>query len=88
MVDYQKQTGATLACSSSVAARLNTLAFEPMFLSRVHEATWEAPDAEMRKLARRACGTHAQFHVGSSHGLELVFRGQGEAARLVVPRVY
>ena len=41
----------------------------------------------MRKLVRRARGTHAEFHVGSRHGLELVFRGQGEAARLVVPRV-
>ena len=42
----------------------------------------------MQKIVRRAHGTHAQFHVGSRHGLELVFRGQGEAARLVVLRVY
>ena len=40
----------------------------------------------MQKLVRRSRGTHAEFHVGSRHGLELVFRGQGEAARLVVPR--
>ena len=41
----------------------------------------------MRVPVRRARGTHAEFHVGSRHGLKLVFRGQGEAARLVVPRV-
>ena len=41
----------------------------------------------MRKLARRAHGTHAMFHVGTRHGFELVFRGKGEAARLVVPRI-
>ena len=41
----------------------------------------------MRKLVRRALGTHEQFHVGSRHGLELVFRGQGEAARLVVSQL-
>ena len=41
----------------------------------------------MWKLVKRARGTDAEFHVGSRHGLELVFRGQGEAARLVVPRV-
>ena len=76
MADYHEQAGGTLACSSSVAARLNTLAVEPTFLSRVHEATWQAPDTEMRKLVRRACGSHAQFHVGSMHGLELVFRAQ------------
>ena len=86
MADHHEQTSATLA-RSSVAARLNTLAVEPTFLTRVHEATWQAPDAEMRKLVRRARGDHAQFHVGTRHGLELVFRGQGEAARLVVPRV-
>ena len=42
----------------------------------------------MRKLVRRARGTHAELHVGSRHGLELVFRGKGEAARLVVPMMY
>ena len=42
----------------------------------------------MFKLVRRARGDHAEFHVGSRHALELVFRGQGEAARLVVPGVY
>ena len=79
---------AILASSSSVVARLSTLAIEPTFLARVHEATWQTPDAEMQKLVRRAHETHVQFHVGSRHGLELVFRGPGEAARLVVPWMY
>ena len=87
MAYHHKQVGAMLVSSSSVVARLNTLAVEPTFLVRVHEATWQAPNAEMRKLVRRACGAYAQFHVGSRHGLELVVRGQGEAARLMVPRV-
>ena len=87
MADHHEQVGATLACSSSEVTRLNTLAVESMFLARVHEATWQAPDTEMQKLVRRARGTHAHFHVGSRQGLELVLRGQGEAARFVVPRV-
>ena len=87
MADHHKQREATLAFRSDVIARLGTLAVEPTFLARVHEATWQTSDAEMRKLVRRARGTHAELHVGSRHGLELVFRGQGEAARLVVPRV-
>ena len=81
------QAGATLECSSNVAARLNTLIVELMFLTRVHKATWQAPDAEMWKLVRRAHDICAQFHLRSRHKLELVFRGQGEAAKLVVPRV-
>ena len=48
---------------------------EPTFLARVHEAMWQASDAEMRKLARRARGTHAMFHVGTRHGFEFIFRG-------------
>ena len=75
VADYHKQREATLASRNKVVARLGTLAVEPTFLARVHEATWKDPDAEMRKLVRRARGTHAQFHVGSRHGLELVFRG-------------
>ena len=86
MADHHEQAGAMLAHSSSIAARLNTLAIEPTFLSRVHKATWQAPDTEMQKLVRRVHGAHAQFYVGSRHGPELVFRGQGEAARLVMPR--
>ena len=55
-------------------------------MARVHEAMWQASDAEMRNLVRRARGTHAMFHVGTRHGFEFIFRGQGEAARLVVPK--
>ena len=36
---------------------------EPTFLARVADATWQNADVEMRKLARRARGSHAQFHV-------------------------
>ena len=75
MTDLQKQVGATLAHHSSAAAKLKTLAVEPTFLTKVHKATRQAPDAKMLKLVRRARGTHAQFLVGSRHGLELVFRG-------------
>ena len=88
VADHYKQDRTTLERSSSIVAKLNTLDVEPTFLARVHKATWQSPDAEMRKIVRRAPGTHAQFHVGSRHELEQVFRGQGEAARLVVPRVY
>ena len=70
VADHHKQGKAMLATSSNVIARLSTLAIEPTFLTRVHEATWQTPDAEMRKLVRRARGTRAQFHVGSRHGLE------------------
>ena len=63
-----------------------SLEVEPTFLARVHEATWQASDAEMRKLVRRARGAHAMFHVGTRHGFEFGFRGSGEAARLVVPK--
>ena len=69
VADHDKQVGATLACSNSVTARLNILAVEPTFLAWVHKATQQAPDTEMWKLVRRACGTHAQFHVGSRHGV-------------------
>ena len=63
------------------------LAVESTFLSRVREAIWQAPGTEMWKPVRIACGSHAQFHMGSRHALELVFSGQGESARLMVPRV-
>ena len=48
----------------------------------------ELPDAEMQKLVRRARGDHALFHVRSRHGVEVVLRGTGDAARLVVPASY
>ena len=56
-----------------------------MFLAWVHKITWLAPYAEMQKVVRRAHRTHAQLYVGSRHGIVLVFRGQRESARLVVP---
>ena len=40
VADHHKQVRAMLASSSSVVARLITLSVEPMFLARVHEATW------------------------------------------------
>ena len=64
---------------------LGSLTVEPSFLKRVYDATWTDPDREMRKLARRARGNHAMFHVQTRHGFELVFRGSGDAGRLVIP---
>ena len=46
-----------------------SLEVEPTFLAHVHEAMWQASDAEMRKLARRARGTYAMYHMGTRHGL-------------------
>ena len=40
VADHHKQREATLASRSDVIARLGTLAVEPTFLARVHEATW------------------------------------------------
>ena len=58
---------------------------EPAFLARVANAMWHDTDMEMRKIARRARGSHALFHVKQLHGFDLVYRGSGESARLVVP---
>ena len=63
------------------------LEVEPTFLARVLNATWHDADVEMRKTARHARGSHALFHVKQLHGFDLVFRGSGESARLVVPAV-
>ena len=52
-----------------------SLEVEPTFLARVHEAAWQASDAEMQKLVRRERGAHAMFHVGTRHGFEFIFRG-------------
>ena len=65
-----------------------SMVMEPTFLARVSSATFDQPDAEMQKLVRRARGTHALFHVRSRHGVEVVLRGTGDAARLVVPASY
>ena len=40
VADHHKQREATLASRRDVIARLGTLAVEPSFLARVHEATW------------------------------------------------
>ena len=63
------------ATRSPVKGHVLSLEVEPTFLARVHEATWQATYAEMRKLAHRARGTHAMFYVGSRYGFEFVFRG-------------
>ena len=62
-----------------------SLEVEPTFLARVANATWHDADVEMRKIARHTRGLHALFHVKQLHGFDLVFRGSGELARLVVP---
>ena len=62
-----------------------SLEVEPTFLARVSASSFDQPDAEMSKLVRRARGTHPLFHVRSRHGVEVVVRGTGDAARLVVP---
>ena len=40
VADHHKQREAKLASRNEVVARLGTLAVEPTFLARVHEATW------------------------------------------------
>ena len=40
VADDHKEVSAMLASNSDVVARLGTLAVEPTFLARVHEATW------------------------------------------------
>ena len=40
-----------------------SLEVEPTFLARVAYATWHDADVEMRKIAHRARGSHALFHV-------------------------
>ena len=62
-----------------------SLEVEPTFLARVSASSFDQPDAEMQKLVRRARGDHPLFHVRSRHGVEVVVRGTGESARLVVP---
>ena len=63
------------ATRSPMQGHVLSLEVKPTFLACVHEATWQASDAEMRKLACRARGTHAMFHVGTRHGFEFIFRG-------------
>ena len=54
-----------------------SLEVEPTFLARVSDATWQHADMEMQKLAQRARGSHALFHVRQVQGVKLVFRGAG-----------
>ena len=42
-----------------VVDQILSLEVEPTYLARVHEATWHDADMEMRKLCRRARGSHA-----------------------------
>ena len=42
-----------------VVDQILSLEIEPTYLACVHEATWQDADVEMRKLCRRACGSHA-----------------------------
>ena len=65
--------------------QISSLEVEPMYLACVHEATWQDADVEMRKLCCRARGSHAQFHVRELYGVELVYHGMNESARLVIP---
>ena len=71
---------------SSVGTALS-LEVEPTFLARVENATWHDTDVEMRKITRHTRGSHTLLHVKQLHGLDLVFRGSGESARLVVPAI-
>ena len=62
-----------------------SLEVKPTFPTHVANATWHVADVEMRKIAHRARGSHVLFHVKQLHGFDLVYRGSGELARLVVP---
>ena len=42
-----------------VVDQISSLEVEPTYLARVYEATWQDADMEMRKLCRRARGSHA-----------------------------
>ena len=45
--------------SARVVDQISLLEVEPTYLARVHEATLQDADVEMRKLCRRARGSHA-----------------------------
>ena len=44
--------------SAPVVDQILLLEVEPTYLARVHEAMWQGADVEMRKLCRRARGSH------------------------------
>ena len=71
-----------------VVGTVLSLEVEPTFLARVAKATWHEADVKMRKIARCARGSHVLFHVKQLHGFDLVYRGSGELARLVVPAAF
>ena len=76
-----------IACGTPHGPAIGTalsLEVEPTFLARVANAMWHDADVKMRKIARRVRGSHALFHVQQLHGFDLVYRGSGESARLVV----
>ena len=41
-----------------VVDQISSLEVEPTYLARVHEATWQDADVEMKKLCHRARGSH------------------------------
>ena len=45
--------------SAHVVNQISSLEVEATYLARVHEATWQDADVEMRKLCRRARSSHA-----------------------------
>ena len=51
-----------------------SLEVETTFLACVENSTWHDADVEMRKIACRARGSHALFHVKQLHGFDLVYR--------------
>ena len=79
-----------LACGTPrgpTVGNVMSLEVEPTFLAHVANATWHDADVKMCKIACRARGSHALFHVKQLHGFDLVHRGSGESARLVVPAI-
>ena len=64
---------------------VTSLEVEPTFLVHIANATWHDADMEMCKIVHHARGSHVLFHVKQLHGFDLVYRGSGELARLVVP---
>ena len=64
-----------------------SLEVEPTFLARVANATWHDTDVEMHKIAHRARGSHALFHVKQLLSFDWVYRSSDESAKLAVPAV-
>ena len=45
--------------SARVVDQILSLEVEPTYLARVHEATWQNADMELKKFCHRARGSHA-----------------------------